>query len=129
MLALGLDGKLDCFGVDLSRLEAAADVVVETTLSAYPTLEVPLHARWRHFVVDGHDRWAAIDRTATWRDPAERARAAFDLAIISVLLDAGAGAEWSYRDQTSGKAFGRSEGLALASLAMFADGALSSDPK
>jgi Protein of unknown function (DUF1688) len=129
MLALGLDGKLGCFRVDLARLEAAADLVVATTLSAYPTLEVPLHARWRHFVVDGQDRWAAIDRSVAWREPAERARAAFDLAIISVLLDAGAGAEWSYRDAVSGKAFPRSEGLALASLAMFADGAFSCDPK
>jgi hypothetical protein len=129
MLALGLDGKLGCFRVDLSRLEATADLVVETTLRAYPTLEVPLHARWRHFVVDGQDRWAAIDHAAAWRDPAERARAAFDLAIISVLLDAGAGAQWSYRDQTSGSAFSRSEGLALASLAMFVDGAFSCDAK
>jgi hypothetical protein len=129
MLELGLDGKLDGFRVDLSRLEATADLVAATTRSAYPSLEVPLHARWRHFVVDGQDRWAAIDAAAPWHDAAERARAACDLAIISVLLDAGAGAEWSYRDPTSGKAFSRSEGLALASLTMFAAGAFSSDPR
>ncbi len=126
MLALGLDGRLDGLRVDLSRLEAAAELVAATTRRAYPTLAVPLHARWRHFVIDGEDRWAAIDRAAGWRDPAERARAACDLAIVSVLLDAGAGAQWSYRDG-SGAAFSRSEGLALASLAMFAAGAFSDD--
>ena len=64
-----------------------------------------------------------------WRDAGERARAAFDLAIVSVLLDAGAGPRWTYRDAASGETVGRSEGLALASLAMFAAGAFSSDPR
>jgi hypothetical protein len=100
--------------------------VAATTLRAYPTLCVPLHARWRHFVVGGEDRWAVIDRAAGWSDPAERARAACDLAIVSVLLDAGAGAAWRYRDG-SGVVFSRSEGLALASLAMFAAGTFSGD--
>ena len=86
------------FRIDLARLGAAADLVVETTREAYPTLDVPFHSRWRHFVVGGEDRWAAIDDATPWRDAAERARAAFDLAIISVLLDAGAGPQWSYRD-------------------------------
>ena len=40
----------------------------------------------------------ASSRAAAWRDPAERARAAFDLAMVSVLLDAGAGPDWTYRD-------------------------------
>ncbi len=59
---------------------------------------------------------------ACWPDRAARARAAFDLAIISVFLDAGAGAQWRYFDRASGKHIGRSEGLALASLDMFARG-------
>ena len=59
----------------------------------------------------------------------ERARAAFDLAIVSVLLDAGAGAQWRYRDTATGKLIGRSEGLALASLDMFTNGAFSSEPR
>ena len=56
------------------------------------------------------------------------ARAEFDLAIISVLLDAGAGPTWRYRDRLTGGEIGRSEGLALASLDMFADGAFSAVP-
>ena len=128
MLALGLDDRLHSFRVDLSRLDAAAQRVAAITRQAYPTLDVPLHARWRHFALGGEDRWAALDNATPWRDPQQRARAAFDLAIVSVLLDAGAGARWSYRDPAAGAQIGRSEGLALASLAMFADGAFSSDP-
>jgi hypothetical protein len=45
-----------------------------------------------------------------------------------VLLDAGAGPQWRYHDSASGQRIGRSEGLALASLAMFAGGAFSSQP-
>jgi hypothetical protein len=90
---------------------------------------VPFHSRWRHFVWNGADRWAALDRSTQWPDAAARGRAAFDLAIVSVLLDAGAGPRWRYRDPVTGQDIGRSEGLALASLAMFADGAFSSDPK
>jgi hypothetical protein len=48
--------------------------------------------------------------------------------MISVLLDAGAGPQWRYSDIASGEAIGRSEGLALASLNMFAGGAFSADP-
>jgi hypothetical protein len=129
LLGIGLGDGLEHFRIDLGRLDAAADLVVATTRAAYPALDVPFHARWRHFVVDGRDRWAAIDRATAWRDAGERARAAFDLAILSVLLDAGAGPRWSYRDPETGASVGRSEGLALASLAMFADGAFSSDPR
>jgi hypothetical protein len=129
LLQLALDGALPCLTVDLSRLPAAADLVAAATRDAYPTLDVPLHARWRHFAVGGQDRWAAVDRTTPWRDREERARAAFDLAIVSVLLDAGAGGRWSYRDPATGEQFSRSEGLALASLAMFVAGAFSSNPR
>jgi hypothetical protein len=126
MLAIGLDDKLPHFRVDLRRLDKAVDLVLETTRHAYPSLVVPFHSRWRHFVFNGEDRWASIDKAAHWRDRAARARAAFDLAIVSVLLDAGAGPQWRYRDPATGESIGRSEGLALASLEMFARGTFSS---
>jgi hypothetical protein len=125
MLALGLDDRLKHFRIDLARLDDAAELVLKLTRAAYPTLDVPFHSRWRHFVVDGTDRWAAIDGARRWADAAERGRAAFDLAIVSVLLDAGAGPTWRYRDAVSGNEIGRSEGLALASLDMFVAGAFS----
>lgn len=128
MLALGLEDRLPHFRIDLSKLDATAELVIATTRKAYPSLDIPFHARWRHFVVDGIDRFAGIAETAHWASRAARARAAFDLAIVSVFLDAGAGSQWRYHDRVTGKHIGRSEGLALASLDMFARGAFSSDP-
>ena len=60
---------------------------------------MPFHSRWRHFVWNGEDRWASLDRRTRWPNAAARGRAAFDLAIVSVLLDAGAGPQWQYRDR------------------------------
>src|ERR1700684_2969017 len=87
-------GKLQHWRIDPSRLDAVADYVVATIFENYPLLDIPFHARWRHFTVGGHDRWAALQAKASWQSPAEQARAAFDLAIVSVLLDAGAGPDW-----------------------------------
>lgn len=128
MLELGLAGKLLHFTVHPERLEACADYVLDTIRANYPTLDIPFHARWRHFVVAGIDRWSVLDLGANFRDATERGRAAYDLAIVSVLLDAGAGPDWSYRDGVTGKQVARSEGLALASLDMFTAGLFSSDP-
>jgi hypothetical protein len=125
MLEIGLAGGLTHFTTDLDRMDGVADAVVAVTRKAYPTLDIPFHARWRHFVLDGVDRWARLADAASWPDRAARARAEFDLAIASVLLDAGAGAAWRYRDAVTGQDIGRSEGLAIASLDMFASGLFS----
>jgi hypothetical protein len=128
MLTLAKAGQLFHFRLDESKLDACAAYVLDAMRANYPTLDIPFHARWRHFVVDGVDRWAALAQRATFPDAAAQGRAAYDLAIVSVLLDAGAGADWRYRDPATGRAVGRSEGLALASFDMFAAGAFSSDP-
>src|SRR5262249_704006 len=60
-------------------------------------------------------------------DRAEQARCRIDLAVVSVLLDAGAGPAWKYREAQSGQTFTRSEGLAVASLRAFEAGMFSSD--
>jgi len=129
MLAAAEAGKLEHFTLHLDRLDETADLVAKVIAENYPTLDVPLHARWRHFKLAGNDLWAEIAAKAKWPDAAARARAEFDLAIISVLLDAGAGPDWRYRDGATGMQTARSEGLALASLRMFEAGAFSSDPK
>jgi hypothetical protein len=107
-----------------ARLEAVADRVAEVTRRRYPDLAVPFHSRWRHFSAGGIDRLPLV---APGADTAETARARLDLAIVSVLLDAGAGAAWSYRETQTGLSVGRSEGLAVASLRAMASGLFSSD--
>ncbi len=128
MLALALDGKLDDWSVDLERLPATADYVAAVVSTRYPRLDPPVHARWRHFVIEGRDLWREIGAAHHWRDSAAAARAAIDLVTISVLLDAGASPAWRYRDAATGWVAARSEGLALASLRWFQSGALSDDP-
>src|SRR6478672_3632811 len=120
MLGLALAGKVEGWTVDLDRLDDAAALTARVTREAYPDLAIPFHARWRHFVAGAP--------TLPEGDPAQRARAAFDLVIVSVLLDAGAGADWRYRDAASGRTFSRSEGLGVASQRMFEAGAFSADP-
>lgn len=129
LLVLGVANGLPHFKVDLGRLAPTADFVASVIRDNYPALKVPLHARWRHFVFGGRNLWSEIVARTAWRDASARARAAFDLAIVSVLLDAGAGASWRYRDRATGFVTGRSEGLALASLRMFEAGLFSDDTR
>lgn len=123
ILAAGLDGELDHFFVDLDVLPAVAARVVETTKKRYPDLDIPYHSRWGHFRVGGVDRVADFEKRIGHLDEKEKGRKRFALAITSVLLDAGAGPDWSYRE---GRAtYARSEGLAVASYHMFVGGAFS----
>jgi uncharacterized protein DUF1688 len=128
MLMLALDGSLDDWTVNLDRLPVAADFVARVVRDRYPLLDPPVHARWRHFVFAGRDLWGEIIAARKWPSPAAAARSAFDLVITSVLLDAGAGAGWRYRDPATGLIAERSEGLALGSLRWFESGGLSDDP-
>ena len=129
VFARALEETLPHWRINLSALLACADFVAKTIRERYPSLEVPFHARWRHFVFGGRDLWAEIAASASWRDADARARAEFDLAITSVLLDAGAGAAWSYADDATNIKAARSEGLALASLRLFEWGGFSAEPR
>jgi hypothetical protein len=129
MLALALDDKLPNFRIHPEKMDSVVDLVLQVTRDAYPDLDVPFHSRWRHFVMNGDNRWAAVANQRQWPDPAARARAEFDLAMVSVFLDAGAGPAWRYHDPQSGLAIGRSEGLGLASLGMFTAGLFSKEPR
>jgi hypothetical protein len=119
-----LAGGLTHCRLDLARLDQAVERVVAVTRETYPDLAIPYHSRWRHFDVGGVDRWAAL-RKALGEDRRDIARVAADLAIVSVLLDAGAGDAWRYREHATGNTYSRSEGLAVASLRMFEHGAFS----
>ncbi|MFC9838182.1 URC4/urg3 family protein [Rhodococcus sp. NPDC127530] len=115
------------FGVDDDALQTAAAEVVDVTRARYPDLKIPYHSRWRHFEAGGVDRKAELDARLTALDSPDRARAMIDLAVVSVLLDAGAGPDWQYHEVAGGQRFGRSEGLGVASWHAFLGGLFSSD--
>ena len=123
VLAAGLDGRLQHFAIDLDTLPAVAERVVATTRARYPDLTVPYHSRWGHFRVGGVDRVAAFEERIAHLDEREKGRTRVAFVITSVLLDAGAGPDWSYREGHA--AYRRSEGLAVASYHMFVSGAFS----
>ncbi|MEM7043661.1 MAG: DUF1688 family protein [Pseudomonadota bacterium] len=119
---------LEHFRLDLDRLDATADYVIDTIRASYPSLDIPYHSRWRHFAVGGRDRWQELSRELDHVARLERARIRIDLAVISVLLDAGAGERWRYIEPSCGQVFSRSEGLAVASFDFFKSGLCSADP-
>lgn len=132
LLARARAGGSAWFTVDDSAMDSAALEVVAVTRERYSHLRIPYHSRWRHFEAGGVDRKALLDqkleKQAGGAHPAERARAYIDLAVVSVLLDAGAGAGWKYMEPATGQTFARSEGLGVASFHAFMAGMFSSDP-
>lgn len=121
-------GDSPLFVVDDARIEDMVEVVATVTRARYPDLVIPFHSRWRHFEAGGRDRTAELDRRLGDVDAAGRARAQIDLALVSVLLDAGAGPDWSFVEPEGGQRFTRSEGLAVASVHAFFTGTFSADP-
>jgi transposase len=105
----------------------AAAIVVDVTRSAYTDPDIPYHSRWRHFAAGGHDRWAMLRRAFGDLSRRDFGRVAADLAIVNVLLDAGAGDAWDYRDSETGQTLSRSEGLSTQDLARHAHGTLGND--
>lgn len=109
------------------KFNSVVDYVIDVIKENYPSLEIPFHSRWGHFRVGGNNRVTDLDEKLKSADAMEKARTKLDLVITSVLLDAGAGAEWKYNEKSTGKSFNRSEGLGVASFYLFMSGALSDD--
>ena len=109
-------------------LEDAARTVAEVTRERYPWDTIPYHSRWRHFEAGSVNRVEELDRLLGKVDARQRASAHIDLVLVSVLLDAGAGAGWHYTESATGQRFTRSEGLGVASFHAFTSGLFSSDP-
>ncbi|MGV0597344.1 URC4/urg3 family protein [Mycolicibacterium porcinum] len=120
-------GDSPWFVVDDDALDHAAAEVAELTRARYPTLAVPYHSRWRHFETGGVDRRAELAMRTTDVDTATQARSMIDLAVVSVLLDAGAGSDWRYVEPDTGLCLTRSEGLGVAGWHAFCGGLFSSD--
>lgn len=112
--------------LDLDNLPRATEAVLSLAKRDYAGANgqvnvalIPPHARWRHFSAK------RMDKLLSNRDKDEQCRMLIDLFVVSVLLDAGAGAEWRWTDPYDGTIYSRSEGLAMASLDMFTKGTFS----
>lgn len=132
LLARARAGESTFFTVDDNALADIADVVAALTKDRYPAYArggVPFHSRWRHFSAGGIDRASQLDTLLGPVDKPARARAQIDLALVSVLLDAGSGPDWGYTESASSQRFVRSEGLGVASFHAFTAGLFSSDAR
>lgn len=116
------------FRIDRRRLAPAARIVAEVTRRRFGDRPIPYHSRWRHFNAGGIDRTAELARQLGDATVAERLRAQIDLTVVSVLLDAGAGGDWRYREPGTIDDYARSEGLGVAAFRAFIGGAWSASP-
>lgn len=114
------------FSYHSEKWPEAVDFLIQVIRKNYPELRIPFHSRWRHFSVGGFDRRAQLKAKISSLDPIEQCRIEYDLVVTSVLLDAGAGADWSYQEASTGKTWRRSEGLGVASFDWFLSGQMSS---
>lgn len=122
------EGHSPHFHVRLNQLPQAVDYVIAVTKATYPNGEIPYHSRWRHFAVGGEERITRLDEKLAGQPPELVCQSKMELAMISVLLDAGAGPKWRYQEESTGNVYTRSEGLAVATFDMFMEGYFSSDP-
>ncbi|ORY28400.1 DUF1688-domain-containing protein [Rhizoclosmatium globosum] len=142
-LLLKHTSHLKHFSVDLSAIDEVVNQVLGLIRRDYPAPSaIPFHSRWRHFdsasekrvekylfLGGGSSVDSNVDSKVDANEKVRLTRATCPgLFVVSVLLDAGAGAKWKYKFERDGTVLGRSEGLALASLAWFLDGAFSLDP-
>jgi Protein of unknown function (DUF1688) len=132
LLARARRGESKWFTVHDGAMTNASVVVAEVTRARYPKLTIPYHSRWRHFEAGGVNRAAQLTRRLEDLDAPAQARARIDLALVSVLLDAGAGPDWGYTEAAQNgqlaQRLTRSEGLGVASFHAFMAGLFSSDP-
>lgn len=123
------NNKSPYFSLNYEKMTSTASLVIEVIRDNYPTLDIPYHSRWRHFETGTVDRIKKMREKLTTTSAVDVGKILYELAIISVLLDAGAGPLWHYQDAHTQKNYTRSEGLALASLALYQHGVFSANPK
>ncbi len=124
LFELASEDKLLAWTYDEAKLPSVIKYVADHIKENYPDLKVPYHSRFRHF---DQKRLAALAKTTEGLSPDDLAKVKIELAIVNVLLDAGAGMGWKFKD-AQGEIRSKSEGLAAASFDMYLDGGFSSDP-
>ncbi|KAJ5129498.1 Protein of unknown function DUF1688 [Penicillium bovifimosum] len=127
VLKLAEQRRLNHFTYHPERMEEAADYVtklIQRDFGPDKYHTIPPHGRWQHFEVGGVPRIATL--LAQWDeqkcDTTEKTRRLIDLFFVSVLLDAGAGDHWKFKEPETGIMLNRSEGIAVAALHMFLNG-------
>ena len=125
ILQLTVEGRTQ-FHLFPEKLEDVADYVLKIMKEKYPDNNIPFHSRWGHFNVGNINRLKELEKALEGKSAKEKSKIKMDLAIISVLLDAGAGTIWSYSENETGKRWSRSEGLAVMSFRAFMRGNFSS---
>ncbi|KAJ4173492.1 hypothetical protein NW754_012494 [Fusarium falciforme] len=125
-------GKLSHFDLHEEKLDEVVDFVASVIKRDFGPDKfhtIPPHGRWQHFEVGNVPRITSI--MDKWEedgcDVTEKTRRLIDLFFVSVLLDAGAGDDWRYKEPASGQVYERSEGIAVASLDMFNELAFTTD--
>ncbi|KAJ9143704.1 hypothetical protein NKR23_g6265 [Pleurostoma richardsiae] len=119
-----VNDDLNHFDVDMGKFGDVVTFVSQIIKRDYdaPFTTIPPHGRHQHFCVGGRDRITHMLSAWDGVDNNEKCRRLLDLFLVSVLLDAGAGTEWSYKSTENGRIYRRSEGIAVASLEMFKTG-------
>lgn len=129
ILNLAKQDKLEYFALDQNKMTTTASYIIKVITQNYPNLDIPYHSRWRHFEAGGFDRIKQMLQTLSPISATDFGKICYELVIISVFLDAGAGAVWRYKEQGTGTEYSRSEGLALASLDLYQSGIFSAHPR
>lgn len=113
------------FSLHPENWDRVVDYVDEVITENYPTGEIPFHSRLNHFRPGEINRLDWLEQElAQCSTPLDKVQLLFDLVIPSVLLDAGAGADWKFFETKTGQEFARSEGLGVASFHLFFEGGL-----
>lgn len=92
-------GRSGWFRLDRSRLPEATARVRQGLRTLAP--DRPAAGRWRHFGAGAVDRRLCLTNALAALTPAQRLHAEFDLTVIGALLDADAGAAWSWRENST----------------------------
>ena len=117
------------FSYHPEKWDEVLEHVENTILENYPDLNIPEHGRYVHFRAGEIDRLPWVLEELKEQSLYDQGKSLFDLVVVSVLLDAGAGDAWRFKEEKTGQVFGRSEGLGVASVHMFLQGGFSSQGK
>lgn len=126
-LDMGIAGKLNHVGLDLTKLDDALGLVLETTKEIYPDFQIPPYGIWRAFETGGIDRWSAMASAREFETAQEMLLAAADLALLALFMKTRHPGNWVFEDPMTGSKVAGDDALALAAFHMFASGSFSGE--